>query len=182
MKSTSVIIDNILNRSSIRSYQDKEVESEKIETLLRAAMAAPSAADKRPWHFVVVTDKRQLEGLASANPYAGFAKRAPLAIVACGDMEKALPGNEQLFWIQDVSAAIENILLAASALGLGAVWTAVYPIPERCEVVSKVLILPKNIIPLATIVIGYPKSTERHIKDKWDESNVSWQRYGEKKA
>ena len=113
------VIENIMTRASVRSYQEKAVEKDKIVTLLKAGMAAPSAADKRPWHFVVVTDRKLLDGLAKANPNAAFAKKAPLAIVVCGDMSKTLQGGGKDFWIQDVSAASENILLAAHALGSG---------------------------------------------------------------
>ena len=166
------VIENIMTRASVRSYQEKAVEKDKIVTLLKAGMAAPSAADKRPWHFVVVTDRKLLDGLAKANPNAAFAKKAPLAIVVCGDMSKTLQGGGKDFWIQDVSAASENILLAAHALGLGAVWTGTYPSPERCKAVAEVLGLPESLIPFNTIVIGYPAS-QVTPKDKWDERNVT---------
>jgi nitroreductase len=167
------VYENILTRTSVRVYQDKAVDSKKIERLLRAGMAAPSAADKRPWHFVVITDPEKLSGLATANPNAGFAKKAPLAIVVCGDMSKALEGGGRDFWIQDCSAASENILLEAHAMGLGAVWTGTYPSKERCEAVAKVLNLPDHLVPLNTIVIGYP-ANEVQPKDKWDKSNVTY--------
>ena len=168
-----VVYENILTRASVRTYLDKPVDSAKIERLLRAGMAAPSAADKRPWHFVVVTDRELLDGLAKANPNAGFAKKAPLAIVVCGDMNKTLQGGGKDFWIQDVSAASENILLAAHAMGLGAVWTGTYPAPDRCKAVAEVLGLPKYLVPFNTIVIGYPASQVKP-KDKWDERNVTY--------
>lgn len=167
------VYENILTRASVRTYLDKPVDITKIERLLRAGMAAPSAADKRPWHFVVVTDRKLLDGLAKANPNAGFAKKAPLAIVVCGDMTKTLQGGGKDFWIQDVSAASENILLAAHAMGLGAVWTGTYPAPDRCKAVAEVLGLPENIVPFNTIVIGYPASQVKP-KDKWDERNVTY--------
>lgn len=168
-----VVYENILTRASVRTYLDKPVDSAKIERLLRAGMAAPSAADKRPWHFVVVTDRELLDGLAKANPNAGFAKKAPLAIVVCGDMNKTLQGGGKDFWIQDVSAVSENILLAAHAMGLGAVWTGTYPAPDRCKAVAEVLGLPKYLVPFNTIVIGYPASQVKP-KDKWDERNVTY--------
>ena len=168
-----VVYENILTRASVRTYLDKPVDSAKIERLLRAGMAAPSAADKRPWHFVVVTDRELLDGLAKVNPNAGFAKKAPLAIVVCGDMNKTLQGGGKDFWIQDVSAASENILLAAHAMGLGAVWTGTYPAPDRCKAVAEVLGLPKYLVPFNTIVIGYPASQVKP-KDKWDERNVTY--------
>lgn len=111
--SSEVVINNILQRTSVRSYEDRPVEKEKIEKLLRAGMAAPTAVNKQPWHFIVVTDKDQLQKLAEANPNAGMAAKAPLAIVVCGDMNKALEGDAREFWVQDCSAATENILLAA---------------------------------------------------------------------
>lgn len=174
-----IIIDNILARTSIRSYQDRPVEQDKIEKLLRAGMAAPSAVDKRPWHFVVVTDKDVLNGLAEANPNAGMAARAPLAIVVCGDKTKALTRVPD-YWVQDASAATENILLAAQGMGLGAVWTGTYPITERVEKVAAVLNLPEHIIPFCTIVIGYPERYQAP-KDRWDESNISYNTFGGKK-
>ena len=174
-----IILDNILARTSIRSYQDRPVEQDKIEKLLRAGMAAPSAVDKRPWHFVVVTDKQVLEGLAEANPNAGMAARAPLAIVVCGDKTKALTRVPD-YWVQDASAATENILLAAQGMGLGAVWTGTYPVTDRVEKVAKVINLPEHIVPFCTIVIGYPEKYQAP-KDKWDESNISYNTYGGEK-
>ena len=174
-----IVLDNILARTSIRSYQDRPVEQDKIETLLRAGMAAPSAVDKRPWHFIVVTDKQVLNGLAQANPNAGMAARAPLAIVVCGDKTKALTRVPD-YWVQDASAATQNILLAAQGMGLGAVWTGTYPVTDRVEKVAAALNLPEHIVPFCTIVIGYPEKYQAP-KDKWDEGNISYNTYGGKK-
>lgn len=174
---SEVVINNILNRTSVRSYEDRAVESEKVEKLLRAGMAAPTAANKQPWHFIVVTDKNQLKKLSEANPNAGMAAKAPLAIVVCGDIDKALEGDGREFWIQDCSAATENILLAATGMGLGAVWTGTYPSKERCAAVAEALKLPESLIPLNTIVIGYP-DTEPTPKDKWKKENISYNVYG----
>ncbi len=134
--------NSIMTRTSIRKFQDKAIESDKIEKLLRAGMAAPSAVNKQPWHFVVITDADIMKNVSRQG--AG----APLGIAVCGDMDKALEGDARDFWVQDVSAATENILLAAHAMGLGAVWTGVYPIKDRCAKVSEILQLPENIIPL----------------------------------
>lgn len=177
-KAENAAIDNIMTRASVRSYLDKPVEDEKVTTLLKAGMAAPTAMDKRPWRFVVVTDKEQLKALAGANPHAAFAAKAPLVIVVCGDMNKAIEGPGRDYWIQDAAAATENILLAAHALGLGAVWTGNYPVADRCRAIAKVLELPDHVIPLATVVIGYPDKTVK-AKDKWDEDNVSYDAYDE---
>lgn len=141
-------------------------------------MAAPTAMNKQPWHFVVVTNKGQLQKLSEATPHAAMAAKAPLAIVVCGDMNKAAEGNAREFWIQDCSAATENILLAATGMGLGAVWTGTYPSKERCADVAKVLGLPVSLIPLNTIVIGYPNA-DVSSKDKWNTENISYNTYGE---
>ncbi|MGP1625455.1 nitroreductase family protein [Prevotella koreensis] len=178
VETSEVVLNNILNRTSVRSYQDKPVEKEKIEKLLRSGMAAPTAMNKQPWHFIVVTDKNQLQKLSEANPYAEMAAKAPLAIVVCGDMDKALEGEAREFWVQDCSAATENILLAATGMELGAVWTGTYPSKERCAAVAKVLGLPESLIPLNTIVIGYPDK-EVTPKYKWKKENISYNMYGE---
>lgn len=175
----NAVLDNIATRTSVRSYLDKPVDAALIEQMLRAGMAAPTAVNRQPWHFVVVTDKAQLFALAKANPHAGMAAKAPLAIVVCGDMKKALSGEAREFWVQDCSAATENILLAANALGLGAVWTGTYPDQNRCKDVSAVLNLPEHLIPLNTIVIGYPDK-ENTPKDKWKPENISYNTYGGK--
>lgn len=125
------VYTNIMTRSSVRSYQDKPVEKDKIEKLLRAGMAAPSAMNKQPWHFVVVTDKKELADIAEATPNASMAKDAPLAIIVCGDLTKAADGDAKQFWIQDCSAVSENILLAAHGMGLGAVWLTTRPSTRR---------------------------------------------------
>jgi nitroreductase len=172
-------LQTIMSRISIRQYKDQPVEKEKIEAMLRAGMAAPTAVNKQPWHFIVVNDKAKLNELAAANPRAGMLKSAPLAIVVCGDMTKAMQGKGQAYWIQDCSAATENILLAAHAQGLGAVWTGVYPMEDRIQPLSKTLKLPETVIPLCTIVIGYPAEQPKP-KDKWKPENISYNEYGQK--
>ncbi len=174
---SKAMLEMIMTRTSIRQYTDKPVEKEKIEAMLRAGMAAPTAVNAQPWHFVVVSDKAKLGELAEANPRAGMLRSATLAIVVCGDMTKALEGKGRQFWIQDCSAATENILLAAHAQGLGAVWTALYPMDERMTPVSKALKLPDTLIPLCTVVIGYPAEQPKP-KDKWKPENVSYDEYG----
>lgn len=166
-----------MTRVSVRSYKATAIETEKITTILKAGMAAPSGLDKRPWHFIVVTDKKQIHALSKANPGSeAIINNAPLIIVVCGDMNKADKGSGHDNWILDTSAASENILLAAHALGLGAVWTGVYPREERINKVSEVLNLPKEIIPLSAILIGYPDN-EATPKDKWNENDISYDRY-----
>ena len=173
-------LQNIMTRTSVRAYEaGRPVEPEKVETLLRAGMAAPTAMNRQPWHFVVVDDTAQMNRLAQANGRAQMLQSAPLAIVVCGDLTKTNEGPGQQFWIQDCSAATENILLAAHALGLGAVWTALYPMTERYQPVQEALQLPSTMLPLCTIVIGYPAG-EQTPKDKYTTENVSYNVFGQR--
>ena len=171
------VIKNIMTRTSIRKYTDQPIKKADIETLLRAGMAAPTAVNKQPWHFVAVTDKAKLKELSGGR--GGMLEQCALAIVVCGNMEKAMPGKAREYWVQDCSAATENILLAAHALGLGAVWTGGYPMEDRMTTISKALKLPEYIIPLCTIVIGYPAESPTP-KDKWKPENVSYNEFGGK--
>ena len=170
------VLENIMTRTSIRAFTDRPVEDEKIELMLRAGMSAPSAINKQPWAFVVVTSREQLDRLCETSPNARMLASAQLAIVVCGDMTKAIEGAMQSFWIQDASAATENILLAAHALGLGAVWTGVYPNPDRAAAVSEVLELPSYVVPLNVIPIGYPADSPEP-KDKWKPENIHYDRW-----
>lgn len=172
--STNEALECIMTRTSVRQYvPGKEISPDTIEILLKAAMAAPTAVNKQPWEFIVVTDHAIMDSLVSVCPYARMLEHAPLAIIPCGDLSKALEGDAQLMWLEDLSAATENLLLAAHAVGLGAVWTGVYPVPERVEGVKKVLGLPANIIPVAVVPVGYPDG-EHQPKDKWDAGKVHY--------
>lgn len=166
-------IETLMTRTSIRSYTDRAVSADTVEMLLRAGMAAPTAVNKQPWHFVVITDRAVLDSLGGNGRQSKMWKESPLAIAVCGNMDKALEGPAQAFWVQDCSAATENILLAAHALGLGAVWTGCYPMEERMTHVSQVLHLPETIVPLCVIVMGYPNE-QPEPKDKWKPENVSY--------
>ena len=172
-------IENIMTRTSIRQYKNQPVEQEKIDIMLKAAMAAPTAVNLQPWHFIVIDDKKTIEMLPGQQP-----TNAPLLIAVCGDTDKTeMPdGRGKLpdFWIQDVSAATENLLLAAHALGLGAVWTGVYPVMERTAEVANVLNCPQNIVPLAVVRIGYPDESPAP-KDKFKQENISYNKFGGKK-
>ena len=172
-------IENIMTRTSIRQYKDQPVEQEKVDIMLKAAMAAPTAVNLQPWHFIVITDKPTIDLLSARQP-----TNAPLLIAVCGDTDKTtMPdGKTKLpdFWVEDVSAATENLLLAAHALGLGAVWTAVYPAMERVAEVANVLNCPNNIVPMAVVRVGYPDETPEP-KDKFKEENISYNKFGGKK-
>lgn len=159
-------IEDIMTRTSVRAYSDKEVESEKVDTLLRAAMAAPTAGNKQPWRFVVINDKAILDSISENFHTMTMAKDASVAVIMCGDVTATFDGDGRDYWIQDVSAASENLLLAAHAMGLGAVWCGIYPQMSRVEHFSKMLSLPQEVIPMACICVGYPLG-ETTPKDKW---------------
>lgn len=172
-------LECILTRTSVRQYQpDHTISRDTVETLLRAAMSAPTAVNKQPWTFIALDDRAALDSLAQVLPYARMLTKAPLAIVTCGDLSKAIDGEDadKGFWIQDVSAATENLLLAAHAMGLGAVWTGVYPDAERVKDVQERLGLPANVIPLAVVPVGYPTGPQKP-KEKWDPANVHFNKW-----
>lgn len=172
-------LECILTRTSVRQYQpDRTISRDTVETLLRAAMSAPTAVNKQPWAFIALDDRAALDSLAQVLPYARMLTKAPLAIVTCGDLSKAIDGEDadKGFWIQDVSAATENLLLAAHAMGLGAVWTGVYPDAERVKDVQERLGLPANVIPLAVVPVGYPTGPQKP-KEKWEPANVHFNKW-----
>lgn len=167
---SNAALDNIFARKSVRAYLDKEVEKEKIDWMLRAGMAAPSGKDIRPWEFVLVTDRVVLDSMAAVLPYAKMLTQARYAIVVCGDVAQSS------YWYLDCSAAAQNILLAAEAQGLGAVWTAAYPYEDRIRIVRKYTELPGNIVPLCVIPFGYP-ATAQEPKQKFDEKKIHYDKF-----
>lgn len=167
-------IENILTRTSHRSFDpERSVSDRDLNTILHAAMAAPTAVDRRPWHFIVVRNRDLLHRLASALPYCKMAADASLAIVVCGDKNRFLKGDDSTLWVQDLSAASENILLAAHALNLGAVWTSVYPHTDRMDAVKSILKPADNLLPFDVIPIGYVVRTHAPL-DKWEPSRVTF--------
>ena len=171
---SQTVLHNILQRKSVRAYTDRAVSHEQLDTLIRAAMAAPTGRDMRPWHFIVLEGRQQLSPLAEQLPYAKMLAEAQAAVVVCGDMSVTdKEGNPSRNWTFDCSAATENLLLQAEAMGLGAVWTGVYPYDERLEAVKQVLHLPDHLIPLNVIPIGYPKG-DPQPKDKYDPAKVEY--------
>ena len=167
---SKAVLENIAERKSVRKYLNKSVEEDKIDAMVKAGMAAPSGMDRRPWEFVVVTDREALDSMAAKLPYAKMLTNAPLAIVVCGDTTRSS------YWYLDCSAATQNVLLAAEALGLGAVWTAAYPYEDRIDVVRQNTGLPENIVPLCVIPIGYPDGPQK-AKDKFDLQRVHRNKY-----
>jgi nitroreductase len=147
-------LEAIHTRRSIRKYTDQPISEDVVDKIIAAGMSAPSAGNQQPWQFVVIDDKKLLAKIASINQWATMAKEAPLGIIVCGDLSLE---KHKGFWVQDCSACIQNMLLASHELGLGAVWTAAYPIQEKIDGLKGVAkIESKDIIPLAFIVIGYP--------------------------
>ena len=146
-------IEAILSRRSVRKYTGVHVTDEQVKTLLEAAMAAPSGHNKQPWHFIIVKDRETLLEIPKFHPYSKMLEQASLAIVVCGDLN--FDGGTG-FWVQDCSAATENILVAAKAIGLGAVWLGVYPFEPLVKNVKTLLKVPENVTPLCIISVGYP--------------------------
>ena len=166
-------IENILTRVSVREFTGEKISEAQLDTLLRAAMSAPSALNKQPWAFIVVTDEDKIAALGEALPYSRCSNHPAVAIIPCGDLSKAIPGEMSAFWINDVSAATENRLLAAHAMGLGAVWTCLHPDMNRVKLVQGLLGLPEHIIPLCIVPVGVP-AEQPEIKDKYKPDNIHY--------
>ena len=162
-------------RRSIRRYQDRAIEPEKVDALLRAAMAAPSAVAKDPWRFVVLQDQAVLKRVSEGLRNGKFLADAALGIVVCGDLAAAHDRQES-YMLQDCSAAIENILLAAHALGLGACWLGVHPRPTRVAFMREALRIPESITPISGISIGYPAET-KESRTRYDASRVHYDKW-----
>lgn len=166
-------LETIMTRRSARTFTGEPVAGEHVETLLRAAMAAPSAGNQQPWRFLAVSDRDTLDHMSTTSPFAQCLKEAPLAIVVCADqtVEKHVG-----FWVQDCSAATINILLAAHSLGLGGVWLGYYPVRERVSALSSLLGLPTDITPLCIVPLGHP-SEELPPSARYEESHVHFERW-----
>jgi nitroreductase len=166
-------IEALMTRRAVREFTPEPVSEDQIETMLRAAMHAPSACNQQPWHFIVVTKRERLDAIAGVHPYAQMLKQAPLSIIVCGDLTlETCPGN----WAIDCSAAMENLLLAAHAVGLGGVWVGIHPVEQRVKDFRALLGLPAFATPLCLAAIGRPAGPlpkvdrfkqERIHRDAW---------------
>jgi nitroreductase len=165
--------DPVLSRRSIRKYTDEAVDDHTVERLLRAAMAAPSAGNQQPWHFVVLREKETMRAITGFHPYARMLPDAQVAVLVCGD-----PGGTRWsqLWDQDCSAATENLLIEAEHLGLGAVWLGVHPIVERVEGLRALLGIPKSIVPFAIVPFGWP-AERKEPSDRFDAARVHDERW-----
>lgn len=163
----------IFQRRSIRKYTSQQVAEERIEQLLRAGMAAPSAGNEQPWEFVVIRDRAVLNEIPKFHAFSKMLPEAGCAIVVCGDLNRDQFNG---FWVQDCSAAAQNILLMAQELGLGAVWLGVYPDQSRVQPLAKLLRLPQNIVPLCILSVGYPAENRGEI-DRFDPDRIHRDRW-----
>jgi len=179
-------INTIMQRKSVRSYTSDTISAEMMDKMLRAAVAAPSGMDVRPWHIVVMTDKSQYDTLFAGNFNMEKFKQSAAVVIFCADTTVTRAPRENpdapavtmpnSIWRDDMGACTENFLLAAEALGLGAVWTACYPFHDRMDPVAQYLNLPGNIVPYSIVPVGYPAGDEQP-KDKWDEQRIHYNRW-----
>jgi nitroreductase len=164
------LFEAIHTRRSVRVYSPDPVPREVLEEVVAAAMQAPSAGNQQPWHFVIITDKEMLERASKVHPYIRMAAEAPAAILVCADLAlEKFPG----YWVQDCSAATQNLLLAAHAKGLGAVWTGIYPMHDRVDSFIKLIGTPPTIVPLALVVMGYSKD-QAGRQERYRPDRVHW--------
>jgi nitroreductase len=160
------LLDVMYSRRSIRAFTDESVSDEQVEAMLKAGMAAPSAMNLHPWHFVVVRKRKKLDALADVHKYAYMLAKAPLAIVVCGDQEIS-----SKHWVEDTCAATQNVLLAATAVGLGGVWVSIYPKKKHQSAVRELLDIPDHIGVLCVLAIGHP-AEKRKARTQYDVDRV----------
>lgn len=165
-------MNSIFKRISVRRYLDKEVEQEKLDLLMKAAMASPSAGNQQPWEFYIITNKDMIEELSQTTKYSGCLKNAPVAIVPVYRTE-GLMFNDYAHI--DMSICCENILLEATELGLGSVWLGIAPLKDRMDAVNKILDLPENLQSFAIIAIGYPNE-DRPQQDRYEVSRIHYKK------
>lgn len=179
-------IATIMQRKSVRSYNGDTIPADIMEKMLRAAVAAPSGMDIRPWHIVVMTDKSQYEKMFEGNGNMEKFMQSGAVVIFCADTTVTRPPRENPdapavtvpnpMWRDDMGACTENFLLAAEAFGLGAVWTACYPFQDRMATVADYLNLPGNVVPYCVVPVGYPTG-DNQPKDKWDESRIHYNKW-----
>jgi nitroreductase len=164
----------IFTRRSIRKYKDQPVDDEQLQKLLRAAMYAPSAGNEKPWHFVVLKDRENLNTITEFHPHTQMLKEAPLAIIVCADTSNVK--YDGAFWVQDIAASIQNILLEGEALGLGTCWCGVYPNEKLVENMAKLINLPEHIIPVAIVAVGHSAEV-REVRERYNPERVHYENW-----
>ena len=170
------VLENIFRRRSVRNFTGEMLDRSQLTTLMKAAMAAPSARNRQPWAFVAVTDRNTMDALADGLPFTKMLYKAGGAIVICGDSSIELQQGATDLWYQDAAAASQNILLAAHAMGLGAVWSALFPYEDRSGHVRKILGLPMHVSPFSIIPVGYATG-EDLPKDKYKPERIHWEKW-----
>ncbi len=172
------VIDCIMTRASVRNYTDEQVSDSIVNEILRAGMAAPTAANQQPWHFVVVNEQNLKDSITAAFEYTKMVEHCSFAVVVCGDMDNLFEGDipDGGFWVEDCSAASENMLIAAHALGVGGVWCGIYPLKDREQRLREILNLPSNLTPLNVMAFGYPAQPVAP-KDKWAPAKIHYNAY-----
>jgi nitroreductase len=163
----------ILGRRSIRKYRQGDVDDGMVRQLLEAAMSAPSAGNEQPWHFIVIRDREILNSIPSIHPYSHMLREAPLGILICGDLKQEVYKG---FWVQDCSAATENMLIAAHALGLGAVWLGFHPLVERVVAIRQMLSIPDHVVPLCIVSVGWP-AEEKPPAGRYRQDRIHYDRW-----
>lgn len=173
--SSETMLSCIMTRTSVRDYSDRQVDDSTINRILRAGMAAPTAANQQPWQFVVITEQNLKDSITAAFEYTKMVEHCSFAVVVCGDMDNLFTGDLPVggFWVEDCSAASENMLLAAHALGVGGVWCGIYPLKEREKKLRTILNLPANLTPLNVLAFGYP-AQHPTPKDKWQPAKIHY--------
>jgi nitroreductase len=167
------VLEAIFTRRSIRKYTGQPVSEEDLHTILRAGCYAPSARNHQPWHFIVIRDCNTLQAIADDHPYAKMLPQAGCCIVVCGDKEKqGMTG----FLVEDCAAALQNMLLAAHGLGLGAVWSGLYPAAQRTKLITRLLGLPPNLLPIGMMALGR-KAEERQTEERYDPAKVHFEKW-----
>lgn len=167
-------MEAIFTRRSIRKYTKEPVAETAIKDLLAAAMSAPSAGNERPWHFVVIRNRALLDEIPKFHAHAEMVRMAPVAILVCADLRQTK--FDGWYWIQDCSAAVENILLAAAGRDLGSVWLGVYPNKERVDALQALLGLPERITPFALVAVGH-SAEHKPPEDRYEEARVHYDRW-----
>ncbi len=178
VNAADAVIDCIMTRASVRSYTGEQINDSIVEKILRAGMAAPTAANQQPWHFIVVNEQNLKDSITAAFEYTKMVENCSFAVVVCGDMDNLFQDDihEGGFWVEDCSAASENMLLAAHALGIGGVWCGIYPLKDREQRLSSILNLPSNLTPLNVMAFGYPAQPVAP-KDKWAPAKIHYNAY-----
>ncbi len=172
------VIDCIMTRASVRNYTDEKINDSTVNKILRAGMAAPTAANQQPWHYVVINDQALKDSITAAFEYTKMVADCSFAVVVCGDMDNLFDGDipDGGFWVEDCSAASENMLLAAHALGIGGVWCGIYPLKDREARLRSILNLPSNLTPMNVMAFGYPAQPVAP-KDKWVPAKIHYNAY-----